>query len=436
MSLKKVPVVIVGGGIAGMSAAHCLAKEGRDFLLLEQSEKLGGVIATKKGGPYFLETGPFSFLPKAKLIFEMAQELGLQEEIVEAKESAAKNRFILKKQKLYRLPLTAKDFLFSSLLSPWAKLRFLLEPFAKKPPLEEETIAAFVKRRAGQAVLDNMIGPFVSGVVAGDPYRLSLSAQFPIFATLEKEYGSLLRAFQRRKKENRPKQTLFSFKEGMESLPKAFLKKYGSQVRCNTTVLEIKSILQNHPVILTTPAYVSAKLLRPFSEVLFQELASIYYAPIVLVHAAYSRNQIGHPLNGFGFLSAAGETHPLLGSIWASSVFEGRSPKEDVLLTFYFGGAKYPEAINWPDEKYLEVIQKIANPVLKISGDCKKYWIQKHEKAIPQYFLGHQKKIETIEKETSKIKGLHLVGNYFSGVSLDEAASHAKKIAQSMRRPQ
>ena len=150
----------------------------------------------------------------------------MADERIEANPDAAKNRYVLKSQKLVRLPLTPKDFLFSSLLSPWAKLRFLLEPFAKKPPLEEETIADFVKRRAGQAVLDNMIGPFVSGVVAGDPYRLSIAAQFPVFKELEKEYGSLLKAFAARRKANPAPPTLYSFKNGMEALSKAFEKKY------------------------------------------------------------------------------------------------------------------------------------------------------------------------------------------------------------------
>src|SRR3989338_4784429 len=188
MNAQKTPVVVVGGGIAGMAACHALAKRNIPFLLLEQSSRLGGVMETFREGPYQMETGPFSFLPKAASLLELAEEWGIADERIEANPDAAKNRYVLKSQKLVRLPLTPKDFLFSSLLSPWAKLRFLLEPFAKKPPLGEETIADFVKRRAGQAILDNMIGPFVSGVVAGDPYRLSIAAQFPIFKELENKY--------------------------------------------------------------------------------------------------------------------------------------------------------------------------------------------------------------------------------------------------------
>ncbi|MDP2599347.1 MAG: protoporphyrinogen oxidase, partial [Deltaproteobacteria bacterium] len=163
--------------------------------------------------------------------------------------------------------------------------------------------------------------------------------------------------------------------------------------------------------------------------VLARELSSIYYAPLILVHAAYSRSQVGHPLNGFGFLSGADQKHPLLGSIWDSSVFEGRAPADEALLTFFIGGAKHPGVLKWQERDFLALIRKVAAPVLKINGDPKKVWIKKYERAIPQYFLGHREKMETIEKEAAKIKGLHLTGNYFTGVSLGDTARHAEKIA-------
>ena len=169
--------------------------------------------------------------------------------------------------------------------------------------------------------------------------------------------------------------------------------------------------------------------MEPLNPVLARELASIYYAPLVLVHMVYSRSQIGYPLNGFGFLSAADQKHPLLGSIWASSVFEGRAPEDEALLVFYIGGAKYPGILKWQERDFLALIRKEAAPVLNITGDPKKYWIKKYERAIPQYFLGHQQKIATIEKEAAKIKGLYLTGNYFTGVSLGDTAEHAKKVA-------
>ncbi|MDZ4225030.1 MAG: protoporphyrinogen oxidase, partial [bacterium] len=265
MNAQQIPVVVVGGGIAGMAACHALAQKGIPFLLLEQSSRLGGVLETFREGPYQMEMGPFSFLPKAASLLKLAQDLGVGDERIEADPQAAQNRYVLKGRKLVRLPLTPKDFLFSPLLSPWAKLRFLLEPFAKGAPPHEETIAEFVKRRAGQAVLDNMIGPFVSGVVAGDPYKLSIAAQFPIFKELENKYGSLLKAFAERLKANPAPPTLFSFKNGMETLANAFLKKYGESVQLDTRldVIPAKAGIQSiaKRLILATPAYIAAKLL-------------------------------------------------------------------------------------------------------------------------------------------------------------------------------
>lgn len=378
--------------------------------------------------------GPFSFLPKAKILLELARELGVSGELIEALPSIARNRYVLKNSKLFLVPLSPKQFIFSSLLSWAEKLRFLMEPWAKGPPSHEETVAEFARRRAGEGFLKNLIEPFVAGVVAGDVSRLSLPALFPIFAELEKEYGSLLKAFRKRRVSG-AKPTLYSFKNGLQTLPEAFTQKYFSQIRFNANVSDLSSI--NGPVVLAVPAFAAAEILRPLDAEAAGLLDSIPYAPLALIHLVYKKNQIQNPLKGFGFLSVK-SPEPLLGAIWASAIFPNRAPEDEVLLSCFLGGALHPEVLTMRDSECLACVKKTLASCLGIRGEPIHLWIKRYEKAIPQYELGHGAKIKTIlerlQRTGRKSGPIFLAGNYLAGVSLGETAEHAKKVAEGIGR--
>ena len=442
---KSTPVLIIGGGIAGMSAGHFLSKVGIPFLLLEKSKRLGGAIRSPKENSYLMEAGPFSFLPKARVLPQLVKDWGILDQMVEAPEDIAKNRFVLKNGELFRVPLKPSDILMSKLLSWNEKLRLFLEPFAKEAPAYEETVAEFVKRRAGKGVLENMITPFVSGIVAGDSEKLSMSAMFPLFVDLERQYGSLIKAF-RKRKGKKSKSTLFSFKEGMETLPKAFAKKYQTQISTESEAVDLEKNPEGfyltwrrkgelktdkvRSILLATHAYVSADLVKVLNPILSRELETIHYASLTVVHVVYNKDSIRHPLNGFGYLSAEKSDNPVLGSIFASSIFPGRAPSNETVLSFFVGGEKYPTVVQKSDEELCQMVLNEGKRVLGFSGEPKYFWLQRYDKAIPQYRVGHLEKIRKIIQEVRKTNGLYLAGNYFGGVSLEDTARCSEKVVE------
>ncbi len=438
------PIIIIGGGIAGIAAGHALTQRGRDWLLLEKAPTLGGVIASRREGPYLLELGPFSFLPKATKLPQLARDLGLTDQLIEADPAIARNRYVLKGNTLHRVPMSPQDFIRSTLFSWPEKLRFLLEPWARAAHDPDETIAGFVRRRAGRGFLNNLIQPFVSGVVAGDVDRLSVASLFPRFIELEREYGSLLKAF-RHQSSGAAKSTLFSFRDGMQALPAAFSQKYAAQIRCGVEVIGLQrepngftvawrdqgnTHYQASPaVVLATPAAAAATLLSPLSAPLAEHLRAIPYAPLVMVHTVFTRAQLARPLEGFGFLATRGSLPPILGSIWASSIFPSRAPADEVLVTWFLGGMIYPEAIDLSDGQILAHVSHCAQTILGIADAPHRHWIIRYPQAIPQYHIGHAQRIATITQTAAQLGPLHLAGNYLHGVSVDDVALHATRVA-------
>lgn len=447
MSATTSPVLIIGGGIAGMAAAHTVAEAGRPFRLLEAAPQLGGVIATHKEGPYRLEMGPFSFLPSAECVPRLLTAWGLQDQIIEADPTTAGNRYVFAKGAIHRVPMSPKAFLTSHLFSWWDKCRLLWEPFAKGPPGTDESIAAFVRRRAGRGFLDNLIQPFVSGVVAGDTECLSVASLFPQFVTFEKEYGSLLKAFRRRPSGN-SRGTLYSLQQGMVSLPETFAVRHSVAVETDARVTAIgrrngafavtwqrngNTTTETAPdLIVATPAYCTAAFIRGLSPELADALDQIVYAPIMMVHTVYKRSQLTQSLNGFGFLAARDSTPPLLGSIWASAIFPNRAPADEILLTWFLGGALYPEVMAWDDARVLRTIEAFTSAHLGITGGAHRHWVRRYSHAIPQYEIGHAKRAQRIADAATAVGPLYITGNFLTGVSVEESAKAGIRTARQL----
>ncbi len=441
-------VVIVGGGIAGMTVAHTLAQAGAPFRLIERSPDVGGVIETVQVGSYRMEMGPFSYLPKATVLPELIRDWGLEGEIQEASTEIARNRYVLKGDSLHRVPTGAGDLFRTRLLSWKEKLRLLIEPLAKGPPPDEESVADFVRRRAGSGVLNNFIQPFVSGVVAGNVEELSMAALFPLFPALEREHGSLLKALRARAAAgmlHRP--TLFSLNGGMQRLPRAFIQRYPAQVDLELEVTSLQPCsggwevycrgkFNNNEkitaarVVLATPAGVAARLLKAAAPAAATQLSSITYAPIILMHTVFRKSQLSQPLAGFGFLATRDSAPPILGSIWASSIFADRAPADELMLTWFAGGSLYPEAMNYSDDRLRQSVESLAARSLGIVGPCRRWWIRRIPSAIPQYHIGHLLKLKQINEELNTLGNLRLVGSYCAGVSLDDTAKHARAVAK------
>lgn len=241
----KGKVIVIGAGISGLTTAYLLKKNGLDVTMLEAESEVGGTMKSKRIDEYLVEYGPNSALETTPLFKVIVEDLGISNQMVYANESSNK-RYILKDGKLHLIPMKPQEFFKSRLWSLSGKLRVLLEPFHGRAK-EEETVAQFVRRRLGKEFLDYTINPFVAGVYAGDPEKLSVRSAFPRLYALEEKYGGLIigtiRGAKERKKraeQSKVSAKMFSFTDGMGALPKALTQFLGESVILNAKVKSIK----------------------------------------------------------------------------------------------------------------------------------------------------------------------------------------------------
>jgi oxygen-dependent protoporphyrinogen oxidase len=299
-----------------------------------------------------------------------------------------------------------------------------------------------------------MVAPFLSGVYAGDPERLSVQACFPKLAEFEAESGGILRGALRAAKQSRkgssgPKRSLrpyrlCSFRQGLSALPEALSESLGDRLLTGARIIDINSTggfeikvehrgeiktIKSPALVVSTPAYVTGRLLGALSPGISELLAEIPYVSIASVPLAYRAEQIARKLDGFGFLAPRGEGLRTLGSIWNSSLFAERAPGGWVCLTNFIGGATDPEAIRLRDEELIRIVHGDLNKVLGVSGEPRRLPISRYERAIPQYTLGHAARAKRIEAMLRDVDGLWIAGNYLTGVSLGDCIKQAERVA-------
>ena len=433
-------VIIIGGGIAGLSVAHYLKKRDIDIDVYERAPRAGGAIRTiLKEEKYLLELGPNAFLASADSLLGLARELSIDPQIVESAENS-RRRFISARGGMHELPTAPISFLGSGLLTLRGKIRLLGELFVKSSSPASETLSEFVKRRAGREVLDALIDPFVSGVWAGDVTRLEAKSVFPEFIEIERECGSILRGMKKLKNDT-SKRGLLSFRWGMGTLTarleeilrgslhvgeevKGVERMVSGQFRVNRGTSNCSELAD--AVIIATPAHEAASILTSLDPEIATPLSAIPYAPIAVVHTVFTESHLSRDLSGFGLLISRREGIRLLGSIWSSSIFPGRAPKGEVLLTNYIGGATDPHLLELSDDEIRLEVLKGLEQAMGITAIPRHCFVRRIGEAIPQYVVGHRSRIQQIEARLATLPGIFLTGNYFTGVSVAETISHAR----------
>jgi oxygen-dependent protoporphyrinogen oxidase len=449
--------VIIGAGVSGLVAAHRLKKMGRDPLLIESGDRVGGVIQSREVEGFLIECGPNSLRGSHEFL-DLVEELNLTGELITANPHAP--AYIYADGRLQAAPMSPPALVKTKLISNAAKLRLLREPFVKaRRESGEESIASFIRRRLGNEILERMVAPFLSGVYAGDPEELSVQACFPKLSEFEAEAGGILRgalraARQSRKGASSPKRSLrpyrlCSFRHGLSALPETLSRSLGDRLLTGARIIGIKSAggfeikiehrgeiktINSPALVVSTPAYVTAHLLGPVAPEIAALVAEIPYVSIASVPVAYRAEQVARKLDGFGFLAPRGEGLRTLGSIWNSSLFAERAPEGWVCLTNFIGGATDPEAIKLGDEELIRIVHDDLGKVLGVSGEPRRLPITRYERAIPQYTLGHAARVERIEAMLRDISGLWLAGNYLRGISLGDCIKNAERVAVEIAR--
>ncbi len=447
-------VLVVGGGISGLSAAWFLHRRGCTVTVAEAAERLGGTIASEGQDGFLFERGPNTTLQKPgrpeDALGRLIDGAGLSPLLQEAA-PAGRKRYILRHGHLWALPASPPAFIVTPAFSLAAKLRLLAEPFIRRGEMEE-TIAEFVKRRLGREFLNYAVDPFISGVYAGDPRELSVEAAVPRIHELEQKYGSLIRGAIALGKATRnagmPAGRQISFAGGMATLPRtlaAALPAGSVRTGRRATQMErrdggwtVHFADDNHGprseaadiVVLALPAPETATLVEPLAGEAARLLRDIPYAAIFSVALGYRREDVNHALDGFGFLIPRITGVRTLGALFSSTLFADRAPSGHVLLTAFLGGRVDPQAMEMADNDVLTEIEVDLAMALGIRGKAVLRHLTRWPQAIPQYPLGHLDRVATVDEYLAPFPGLHLRGNWRDGISVADCVRNGEALAE------
>ena len=464
-------VVVVGGGISALVCAYELRKKGVSVIVLEASSQLGGNLQTHQYGEFMCEAGANSFPSSSRELMLLLDEIKLRPL---AASPAAKHRYITIGSTLVSVPMDPLSFVLSPLLSLNAKLRLLQEPWIpQKQSDEEESVEAFITRRMGVQVHSRLIQPFLTGIYAGDSSKLSAQSVFPTLVNWEREHGSIIKgAFHSAFKKwtahssdaksktkaamQKNKHALLNFPEGMAQLIKVLSHHVGHEaIRLNSAVEQLNynpdaihgkawriqlthgERIEADAVVLATPAYHASDLLWHIAPEPARLLRQIEYAPIQLVYQAFSLKDVQKKRRGFGTLRCWERPNPYseawLASLWTSSLFPERCAKNHVLLSHFFGGALHPKVKLWDEARCIHEASQQSQWLLNLRPKASSVLnvVYPYMKAIPQYHLGHQARMENVEAGLQEaFEGrLQLAGNYVKGISLNACVVTAQRVA-------
>lgn len=461
-------VIVVGGGISGLATAHRLTELGRErglplaVTLLESQHRFGGAIATQMREGCLLESGPDAFISEKPWALELCRRLGLQHEIIETR-PAFRRSFIVRRGRLVEVPeglyLMApsrlRPFLGTPLVSWPAKVRMAGECFI--PPRRQagdESVGSFVRRRFGQEALERIGQPMIGGIYTANPERLSIQATLPQFPEMERRHGSVLKALRRQRRQRRdasaqasgPRYSLFvSLRSGLGTLVQELIQRIPEvRLRHSTRVARIAreqgwmvtlddgQALEADALCLALPAQQAAALLAPCVPTAARLLEEIPYESVATVHLAFRREEIPHPVNGFGFVVPAVERRRLVGCTFASIKFPDRAPDSLVLLRAFVGGALHRSVFGLDDAAMERMVREELRELLGIQAAPSFTAIHRHPQAMPQYQVGHLDRVAAIEEEIACHPGLYLTGNGYRGIGLPDCIHQAEQTAERM----
>jgi protoporphyrinogen/coproporphyrinogen III oxidase len=447
-------IAIIGGGITGLTAAFQLARQHFPLTLYEADIRVGGVIQSVRENGYLAEFGPNTVLETSPKITALVADAGLEGRRLYS-DPKADNRYLVRGRTTVRLPGSLLDFVRTPLFSPAAKARLLLEPFISRAPADrEENLAEFVRRRIGQEFLDYAINPLVAGVYAGSPDRLSVKHAFPKLHALEQRYGSLilgqvLGARERKRRAEVSKQSArkLSFDHGLQVLTETLRSQLGKAVQLNSRVIGLRQqgegwVLdirnetggqeQKHAaVIYTGPAYALPEIrFESAPSIDLGSFSKITYPPVASVVLGFRREDIDHPLDGFGMLVPEVEGFSILGTLFSSSLFPNRAPEGHVALTTYLGGMRAPELALGSVESQVSLTIRDLRTILGVRGQPTFQHCCLYPKAIPQYEVGYGRFKALMDDIEVKAPGFFLAGNYRDGISLGDSIVSGCQVAE------
>lgn len=443
-------IAIIGAGITGLTAAFYLKRKGIPVMVYEAGERTGGVIQSSRLNGFLAESGPNTILETSLKISELIHDLNLESRRIYPSPEA-KNRYVVRDKKPIAMPASQPEVLTTKLFSARAKFALAREPFMpQRRDGVEESVAEFILRRLNQEFLDRAIDPLIAGIFAGDPYKLSIMHAFPKMLEAEQKHGSLLKgqffgAGERKKggEISRRDAKMFSFDDGLQVLTDALALQLEGSLNLNVTVTKIVqtregwrvsmsgSEAEHGAVIYCGTGFRLAELkIESPAEFNFSAFSEIRYPPVASVALGFRREDVQHPLDGFGMLVPKIENFKILGTIFSSSLFPDRAPAGQVLLTSYIGGERQPDLASLPVEDLVKLVCGDLRELLGVRG--RPVFTHHHfwPRAIPQYNVGYGKFKDRLNQIESQTSGLLFAGSFRDGISLGDSIVSGGKIAE------
>jgi oxygen-dependent protoporphyrinogen oxidase len=452
-------VAIVGGGISGLAAAWALRKRRVPFVVLEAAGEAGGVIRTETKDGFLLEGGPDAILAQKVEGLALIRELGLGDRLLPTNRER-RSVFVLHHRRLHPLPegmalavpTRVVPFLRSGLFSWPGKLRMGLDlVLPARSANGDESIAAFLRRRFGQEAVDRLGEPLLAGIHAGDPERLSILATFPRFREIERRHGSLVRGMWRARPPGggSPPAAFYSLRAGLRELVTTLVERLGhGAVRTQTSVrrigrqgdgfaldLEGGERVEAQHVIVAAPGPKVAPALADLVPGVARTLGAIPFASSATVLLGYRREDVSHPLDGYGMVVPRAEGLRTSAVSFVSTKFEGRAPAGHVLLRGFLGGVRDGSALALSDDEMVDTVRREMGPLLGLRGEPVVTRVFRWPGGTPQLEVGHLERIAEAERRAAAVPGLHLTGAGLRSTGIPDAIADATKAAETAARP-
>lgn len=439
-------VLIIGGGISGLSSAWWLSQHGVGSIVLEQAGRSGGLIDSTDEDGYLTDHAASMILNFDSTVSHFINQSGLEQQRINR--SSVAKRYVLKNSELTEVPANIREILCSDLFSLKTRIQMMTEAFRGDRQCEWESVADFIRRRLGQEILDLAIDPYVSAVLACDPEKACARSTLPRLTALENKFGSFTAGVLIKKllpgKRGLP-QEAFSFSGGMKTLTDTLAQNPLAEVQTGQQVIALEPLKSGwrvisrdnntdsqfhvRHVVFSTPADIASALLKPIDKELSVLLDQIDYAPIAQIHLGFDRCAFEKPLDGNGFLVPSHEKIPIRGSLWMSNLIDNRAPPGKILTSNFIGGACQADVLKKPDnvlvDQTLSVLQKLCG--LKAAPEMVR--INRHHQGLPLYHGNYHELTRSITRQANRRDGLHFVANYLQGISIRDRVIQAKIVA-------
>lgn len=453
----KTDIVIIGAGLTGLTTAYLLARKGREVMVVEQMNKIGGQIQTHHEGNFVFESGPNTGTLSNPEVAELMADLELTSGgkcRLETAPDASKRRLIWKGNRFHELPSGPISALTTPLFTFSDKLRILGEPWRKKGDNPDESVGSLARRRLGKSFVDYAVDPFLSGVYAGNPDTLITRYALPKLYNLEQNYGSFVRgaiAKAREPKSDRDRlatKKVFSAVGGLSNITLSMADYLGSQHLvlgtkdtkvtptedgwCVTYInkVEEEEHIDCQQVITTCGAYELPKVLPFIDSNIMQQVNNLKYAPVVEVSVGVN-NTLGGDYKAFGGLVPTRENKQVLGILFPSACFIGRAPEEGALFSYFIGGIRHAELLDKSDAELTALVEEHFHSMLKFPSQVSPDLIRifRHRHAIPQYEITSGERFNAIEQLQKQYRGLTIAGNLRDGIGMAHRIKQATDIA-------